>query len=241
MASPATSPNLTGTHAQVQEHLAQLLNSFGFEFTNALLAVVLGASALLLLVLRRVASGSKPNYPPGPKPLPVLGNALDIPDKAQWITFAKWGAQYGTSHSARCSTVTDGWYAHYCLPHLTIVHRQHYVLDASIGDIVHVEALGTHIVVINSHKVAFEMLEKKGKLYSERPTLMMAGRLVGWEEGPALIGFNETWSEYRRLMAQFMGTRNKIDKFDFVLKDQANVLLDALRTSPQKWGEHVGQ
>jgi hypothetical protein len=106
---------------------------------------------------------------------------------------------------------------------------------------VHVEAFGTHIVVVNSPKVAFEMLEKKGRLYSDRPTLVMAGRLVGWEDAPALIGFNETWSEYRRRMAQFMGTRSKIEKFDFVLKDQTNVLLDALRTSPRKWDQHVAQ
>jgi hypothetical protein len=99
MSSPTTS-DLAGAQAQVQEpHLSRLLNSFGFDFTNPPLAVLLGAFVLLILVLRRLASGRTPNYPPGPKPLPMLGNALDMPDNEQWITFAKWGAQYGTSSS----------------------------------------------------------------------------------------------------------------------------------------------
>lgn len=33
--------------------------------------------------------------PPGPKPLPVLGNVLDMPRKNEWETITKWGKQYG--------------------------------------------------------------------------------------------------------------------------------------------------
>lgn len=56
----------------------------------------------------------------------------------------------------------------------------------------HVDVLGTHIIILNEFKYAYEMLEAKGKLYSNRPSLMMAGDLVGWGEGPALIQANET-------------------------------------------------
>ncbi|KAI0061733.1 cytochrome P450 [Artomyces pyxidatus] len=33
--------------------------------------------------------------PPGPKPLPIIGNLLDVPTKAPWATYAKWAEQYG--------------------------------------------------------------------------------------------------------------------------------------------------
>ncbi|EJD05381.1 cytochrome P450 [Fomitiporia mediterranea MF3/22] len=33
--------------------------------------------------------------PPGPKPLPFLGNALDMPVKREWEAFAKWANEYG--------------------------------------------------------------------------------------------------------------------------------------------------
>ncbi|KAI5119371.1 hypothetical protein M0805_001047 [Coniferiporia weirii] len=33
--------------------------------------------------------------PPGPRPLPFVGNILDMPMKKPWETFTKWGNQYG--------------------------------------------------------------------------------------------------------------------------------------------------
>lgn len=38
-------------------------------------------------------------FPPGPKPLPLLGNILDLPRKHEWETFTKWGRVYGTCFS----------------------------------------------------------------------------------------------------------------------------------------------
>jgi hypothetical protein len=39
------------------------------------------------------------------------------------------------------------------------------------GDIVYSHLLGQHIVVINSEKVAIELLEKRSSNYSDRPDL----------------------------------------------------------------------
>lgn len=33
--------------------------------------------------------------PPGPPPLPILGNALDIPREREWETLTRWAGQYG--------------------------------------------------------------------------------------------------------------------------------------------------
>ncbi|THH08950.1 hypothetical protein EW145_g2357 [Phellinidium pouzarii] len=33
--------------------------------------------------------------PPGPEPMPVIGNLLDIPRKHEWQTLTKWSAKYG--------------------------------------------------------------------------------------------------------------------------------------------------
>ena len=35
-------------------------------------------------------------YPPGPRPLPIIGNVLDIPKQFSWLAYCKFSETYGT-------------------------------------------------------------------------------------------------------------------------------------------------
>jgi len=83
------------------------------------------------------------------------------------------------------------------------------------------------------------MLDKKSRIYSDRPVLVMAGQLVGWDKGPALIPFCQTWSEYRRLFAQLMGTRSKIDAFNDLLHEETHTFMKHISETPNSWQDHV--
>jgi hypothetical protein len=60
-----------------------------------ILALVLSLVALgsILFVMRR--SRSRLPLPPGPKPLPIVGNVLDMPPEMEWLTFTEWGKRFG--------------------------------------------------------------------------------------------------------------------------------------------------
>jgi len=36
-------------------------------------------------------------YPPGPRPLPIVGNILDIPKDFSWLAYTQFSKKYGTS------------------------------------------------------------------------------------------------------------------------------------------------
>lgn len=133
--------------------------------------------------------------PPGPKPLPLIGNAKDMPKTKAYVTFAEWAKTY--------------------------------------GPIVHLDIMGLHLIIVNDLKCAYEMLEGKGKLYSNRPTLVMAGELVGWDQSPVLIESNDTWATHRKHFASFMGTAAKVEEYEPILKEEIKTHLNRLVKTPE--------
>jgi len=66
--------------------------------------VVLGilALTLVLVLVKHQWDNFKSSthglpYPPGPKPLPIIGNFRDVPASAHWETYLRWAQKYGTT------------------------------------------------------------------------------------------------------------------------------------------------
>ncbi|KAJ6495261.1 cytochrome P450 [Mycena sanguinolenta] len=55
-------------------------------------AVTAGALAILIAYARRDSQLT----PPGPRPLPIIGNLLNIPSQEQWLVYQEWSRKYGS-------------------------------------------------------------------------------------------------------------------------------------------------
>ena len=102
----------------------------------------------------------------------------------------------------------------------------------------HVRALGQSIIILNDAQHAFDMLDKRSSLYSDRPIVMMAGQLVGWKDAAVFLPFGDTWKETRRSIAQLIGTRSKVESFEHVLQSEIHSYLRRMLADPEGWVGH---
>ena len=58
------------------------------------LAVASGA-LLLCYIFHVKKQSTRPPLPPGPKPLPFIGNMMDMPNDKIWETYIRWAEVYG--------------------------------------------------------------------------------------------------------------------------------------------------
>lgn len=65
------------------------------------------------------------------------------------------------------------------------------------GDVVHTRVYTQSIIVISSYEAIVDLFEKRGALYSYRPTSVMAN-MMGWGKLIPLRGYDERWKVHRR-------------------------------------------
>ena len=62
--------------------------------------LVLVSSIAAFLAIRDYQRRQGLPYPPGPRPLPLVGNLFDIPKEFSWLTYSRFSKKYGNVYFA---------------------------------------------------------------------------------------------------------------------------------------------
>lgn len=72
------------------------------------------------------------------------------------------------------------------------------------SDVIHVEAAGHSLVILNSYGAMDDLLNKRSAIYSGRAFSRVIYELVGWNWLMVLMPYNEAWKERRRLFVRYI-------------------------------------
>jgi hypothetical protein len=103
----------------------------------------------------------------------------------------------------------------------------------------HLSALGLHIVVLNDSNMAKDLLDKRSAIYSDRPTMSMAGELCGWDRPLVMHHYDEGFKEFRRCFFKLFGTRQNLEEFYPVFEEEAHKLMKHILTKPDEFPVHL--
>jgi hypothetical protein len=119
------------------------------SLNSTLNILVLVSSLAVYLAIRDYRRRRGLPYPPGPRPLPLIGNLSDIPKEFSWLLYTQLSKKHGMIYFAVRGLLTEGM----------------------SGDVLSFHVFGQVIVVLNSVKANKDLLERRGEIYSDRPVI----------------------------------------------------------------------
>ncbi|KAJ3854256.1 cytochrome P450 [Lentinula lateritia] len=106
------------------------------------------------------------------------------------------------------------------------------------GDVIHLSALGQSIIILNSARSIYDLLERRSALYSDRPSTVMASELVGYEDSPAFISNGPRHRTFRRLFSEVLNPR-RVEEWRPLQEQKIQILVRGLTETPAAFRAHI--
>ncbi|EIW85686.1 cytochrome P450 [Coniophora puteana RWD-64-598 SS2] len=105
------------------------------------------------------------------------------------------------------------------------------------GELVHVRHFGRDLMIINSERIAQDLLERRSRIYSDRVDYSPI-ESYGMLFNSAMINYNDAWRFHRKMMNQLMRPV-AIPNYHGVMVDAAHTLVSKLKDTPEKHWAHI--
>ncbi|KAH9960359.1 cytochrome P450 [Lactifluus volemus] len=106
------------------------------------------------------------------------------------------------------------------------------------GDLIYLNAAGQPMVILNSHKVATDLLDRRAAKYSDRPPLIVASEIMC---GGLLFPFSRyglLWRQMRKAANEWF-SKDSVKRFYETQMTEAVVLAADSLTKPARWEQNV--
>ena len=119
-------------------------------------ALAAGACTVLYLVYD-YRKRSQLKYFPGPPADPIIGHVRSFPHTLPWEKFLEWGKQYGEPFLITCYVL---------------------LITQLSGKILQLHALGKTFIILNDAQDAYNLMDRRGSKYSDRPRIVLVGEML---------------------------------------------------------------
>ncbi|KZT04130.1 cytochrome P450 [Laetiporus sulphureus 93-53] len=141
--------------------------------------------------------------PPGPRPIPLLGNVHQLPLERQQYTFKKWGETFGE-----------------------LVYARLFLKDA---------------LILNSFRVAQDLLQDKGALCSGRPRSVLLNEILGYDFDFGFMQYGDRWRKQRKMAHIAFQTNDRLLSYRAIQRREAYTLIAELYENPSLHEQHISK
>ncbi|KZT05964.1 cytochrome P450 [Laetiporus sulphureus 93-53] len=106
------------------------------------------------------------------------------------------------------------------------------------GNLIYIYIFGNPILILNSAKVASDLLDKRSSIYSSRPQRTMVTKLMGWDWLFSTLPYGTWWRRHRTLFHQYLNVNTTSDYHPIQLKETFVMLRNLIET-PENMPHHI--
>lgn len=129
----------------------------------------------------------------------------------------------------------------------------------NLGGLVYAHVFGKPIIIINDLKIARDLLDKRGTIYSDRPRFTLMVEMyalmcrfaillfiinpfcrIGWEGALFFLPYGNKFRRQRKIMQQHFNPQT-IQSFRVLQRAELYILLNKLVSSPEHFSNHISR